>query len=112
MKNSREVEALVRAELTKISDQEVLEALTPLLVLPYRVDRKWDYGPDGQTHPCWTVLEHRESNTGIAYCENGFGPKVPWGLVFLSGDYMSIGMDCNWFPSLEDAFRDSMAWDE
>ncbi|CAG0933531.1 hypothetical protein TFLX_03094 [Thermoflexales bacterium] len=64
-------------------------------------------GKKGQTYPCWIVLEHKESNTGIAYCDYGFGPKDPWGLVFLSGD--SMGMDSGWFSSLEDAFRESMA---
>jgi hypothetical protein len=24
---------------------------------------------------------------------------------------MGIGMDCGWFPTLEAAMRDSMAWD-
>ena len=32
--------------------------------------------------------------------------------MFLSGPHMNIGMDCGWFVSLEEAFRDSMAWDE
>jgi len=59
-----------------------------------------------------TVIEHRESNTGIAFCNQGFGPAYPWGLVFLSGEHMSIGMDSGWFISLEQAMRDSMAWDE
>jgi len=59
---------------------------------------------------CWTVLEHQPSGTGIAYCEEGFGPDFPWGLVFLSGPHMSMGMDSAWFASLEDAVRKSPAW--
>jgi hypothetical protein len=54
------------------------------------------YGPPGQKYTCWTVLEHRPSNTGIAYCEEGFGPSFPWGLIFLSGPHMNIGMDAGW----------------
>jgi hypothetical protein len=57
------------------------------------------------------VLEHPPSNTGIAYSPQGFGPSDPWGLVSLSGDHMGIGMDSGWFPTLESAMRDSMAWD-
>ena len=78
---------------------------------PYPVERDWDYGNSGERFVCWTVLEHPDSNTGIAYCAQGFGPKHPWGLVFLSGPYMSIGMDSGWYASLEDAMRESMAWD-
>src|SRR5260370_40435213 len=59
----------------------------------------------------WTVLQHHPSNTGIAYCLQGFGPSYPWGLVSLSGSHMNIGVDSCWFASLEDALRNSMAWD-
>jgi len=57
------------------------------------------------------VLKHQHSDTGIAYCEQGFGPSDPWGLVFLSGDHMGIGMDSGWFSTLESAMRESMGWD-
>ena len=36
----------------------------------------------------------------------------PWGLIFLSGEHLSIGMDCAWYSTLEDAFRESMAWED
>jgi hypothetical protein len=103
---------LVEKELARIADPVLLAAIRSLLVPPYAVERDWDYGWPGQKHTCWTVLEHRPSNTGIAYCEAGFGPSSPWGLVFLSGDVMSIGMDSAWFASLEDAMRESPAWDQ
>jgi hypothetical protein len=57
------------------------------------------------------VLEHTESNTGIAYSEGGFGPHDPWGLVSLSGDHMGVGMDASWYTTLESAMRASPAWD-
>jgi hypothetical protein len=57
------------------------------------------------------VLEHPPSNTGIAYCAQGFGPSDPWGIVFLSGELTGIGMDSAWFSTLESAMRESMAWD-
>lgn len=78
---------------------------------PLAVERDWDYGRDDERFTCWTVLEHSPSNTGIAYCQQGFGPSCPWGLVSLSGQHMGIGMDCGWFSTLESAMRGSMAWD-
>ena len=105
-----QIATLVRKEIADISDRVLREALEKLLVDPYCTERAWDYGDEGQTYPCWIVLEHPASNTGIAYCAEGFGPSDPWGLVFLSGEHMSIGMDSAWFANLEDAFRESAAW--
>lgn len=73
--------------------------------------RAWDYGAKGVMYPCWTILEHVGSNTGVAYCTDGFGPAYPWGLVFLTGSHMSMGMDCSWYSSLEGAVRGGRAWD-
>ena len=109
---SARVQALVEAELSRVRDPAALPRLRALLVAPYPVARAWDYGAPGERYVCWTVLEHRASNTGIAYCERGFGPENPWGLVFLTGPDMSIGMDSGWFPSLEIALKESMAWDD
>jgi len=103
--------ALVAEQLSLIQDALCLSALRGLLVDPYPVLRDWDYGEAGQQFVCWTVMEHRSSNTGIAYCDEGFGPSDPWGLVFLSGTHTSIGMDSGWYRTLEDAFRESMAWE-
>jgi hypothetical protein len=111
MLTSQEVSSLVTAELLRISDETLLARIRELLVSPYPVERGWDYGRAGEQYTCWTVLEHSISNTGIAYCPQGFGPSEPWGLVHLSGDYMTIGMDSGWFPTLESAMRGSMAWD-
>src|SRR5262249_28688381 len=49
------------------------------------------------------------SNTGIAYCESGFGPGAPWGLVGLGEPNMSIGMDSNWYTTLLEAYFESFA---
>jgi hypothetical protein len=105
------IDRFVDDELARISDPVVVAAIRRLLVPPYAVEREWDYGRPGEKYPCWTILEHPPSNTGIAYCDKGFGPSHPWGLVFLSGTYMSIGMDCAWYATLEGAMRESMAWD-
>jgi hypothetical protein len=106
-----DIERLVGSELARIADKSVVGAIIPLLIPPRVEDRGWDYGASDQTYPCWIVLEHVPSNTGIAYCAEGFGPRSPWGLLFLKGEHLSMGMDSGWFKSLEDAFRDSMAYD-
>jgi hypothetical protein len=97
--------------MAAISDPAVRDLVHRLRVEPYPVERDWDYGKPDERYVCWTVLEHRPSNTGVAYCDAGFGPASPWGLVFLSGPHMNIGMDSAWFATLEGAVRDSMAWD-
>jgi hypothetical protein len=111
MLDSDAVAELVEQDLAQITDAAVASRIRSLLIVPTVVEREWDYGDEATTYPCWTVMEHRASNTGIAYCEDGFGPASPWGLVFLSGEYMSIGMDAAWYPRLEDAFRESMAFE-
>jgi len=101
---------LVDAELAELNDARVVAHVRELLVPPVPVVRGWDYGAEDETYPCWSVLEHRTSNTGIAYCESGFGPRDPWGLVFLSGtQHMSMGMDSGWFPRFLDAYFESQA---
>ena len=47
-------------------------AVTPSVEL-----RDWDYGESGQTYPCWLVWRNNGANSGIAYCEHGFGPGNP-----------------------------------
>jgi hypothetical protein len=111
MLNEQTINELVEQELSRLSDTKLFTRIAELRVKPYRVDRGWDYDKEGVKYPCWTVLEHPQSNTGIAYCYEGFGPASPWGLVFLSGPHMNIGMDSAWYASLEGAMRESMAWD-
>lgn len=111
MMTAEGISLLVRQELDRINDVVLLDRIRELLVAPYTVERGWDYGKISERFICWTVLEHPPSNTAIAYCEQGFGPSNPWGLVFLTGEQMGIGMDSGWFSTLESAMRDSMAWD-
>jgi hypothetical protein len=111
MQTAVKISRLVEQQVARISDRRLANRVKELLVAPYLVVRAWDYGAEGESYPCWTVLEHRASNTAIAFCSEGFGPAYPWGLVFLSGDHMTIGMDAAWYATLEDAMRESMAWD-
>lgn len=98
------VDALVDAQLAAIADPAVLGLVERLRIVPRQEVRPWDYG-EPHEYPCWIVLEHRSSDTAIAYCAHGFGPRAPWGLLFLTR-HLSMGMDSAWFSSLEDAVRD------
>jgi hypothetical protein len=105
------LKSLIERELESLSDARVLAHIRGLLIEPEVVLREWDYGKPGEKYPCWTVLEHPPSETGIAYCEYGFGPRCPWGLVSLeeSEEVGSIGMDSGWFTSLLNAYFESFA---
>jgi hypothetical protein len=106
------LKALIEHELEHLSDARVTAQIRGLLVEPEAVLRNWDYGKPGEQYPCWAVLSDAGSNTGIAYCESGFGPRNPWGLVWLGsgeGEHMSIGMDSSWFSTFIDAYFESSA---
>jgi hypothetical protein len=103
------LKTMVADELAILTDERVVAHIQAFLVEPTVTIRDWDYGQEGERYPCWTVLRHLPSNTAIAYCENGFGPRSPWGLVWLEGDQrlMSIGPDSAWFTTFLQAFFDS-----
>jgi hypothetical protein len=106
------LKALIDEELKHLSDPRVPAHIRSLLVEPSVVLRDWDYSEPVEQYPCWAVLNHDASNTGIAYCENGFGPRRPWGLVALIGNdpkAMSMGMDTGWFSTFLDAYFESYA---
>src|SRR5262245_59660817 len=107
MIDTNSLKNLVENELERITDTRVTNQSRGLLVEPPPVLRGWDYGVKGQQYVCWNVLEHHPSNTAIAYCQSGFGPKTPWGLVALEGRYMSMGMDSGWFPNFMKAYFES-----
>jgi hypothetical protein len=104
--------ALIDAELVDLDDARVAAHVRDLLVEPVPVLRDWDYGEEDEQYTCWSVLEHPQSATGIAFCDAGFGPGRPWGLVNLPHDAVppgSMGMDCSWFSRFLDAYFDSLA---
>ena len=109
IETTAQIDALFERELMRITQSDLVSLIERLRVPTRAEDRPWDYGAEGQTFRCWVVLEHRESDTAIAYCSSGFGPNYPWGLLFLTRD-PTMGMDSQWFASLEDAARQSMAW--
>jgi hypothetical protein len=104
------VGSIVEVEIAKITQPELASRVRELLA-PIRCEyREWDYGKPDEKHPCWIFAEHPESNTAFAFTEHGFGPSDPWGLLRISGEDLSMGMDSGWFHSLEDQFRASRAW--
>jgi hypothetical protein len=103
------LDALIEAELSTLTDERVVHHVRSLLVAPYPQSRKWDYGAADAAFPCWVVLVHKASNTGIAYSEFGFGPRSPWGLLSLGAGHVSMGMDSGWFRWFLDAYFDSFA---
>jgi hypothetical protein len=72
---TKTLKALVEDELARLADARVTTHIRSLLIEPTPVLRDWDYGVPGQQYVCWNVLEHHPSNTGVAYCESGFGPR-------------------------------------
>lgn len=106
-----QVRRLVSEQVALISQPDLRAFYEVHAVAPSVEMRDWDYGESGQKYPCWLVWRNEEANTGIAYCELGFGPGDPWGLLFLRGEYMSMGMDSGWFMRLEDALRNSPGWE-
>ena len=101
------LKALVEDELARMADARVTNHIRSLLIQPKPALRDWDYGEKGQQYVCWTVLEDRASKTGIAYCESGFGPSAPWGIIWLEDS--SIGMDSGWFTTFLQAYFESVA---
>ena len=107
----KRMQEIFAEELAKVRDSRALERIRELAVAPVQVRRVWDYGAPG-SYLCWTVLEHQQSSTAFVYCEDGFGPRCPWGLVSIDATTSSMGMDSSWFPSLEAALKDSFAWED
>jgi hypothetical protein len=100
-----QIKELVKEQLGNIEDDIVRAAIAALVVEPFCQHRQWDYGPE--MYPCWVVAEHPASDTRYVYCEKGFGPSPPWGIVSASG--LEMGMGSGWFRTLEDAFYESWA---
>lgn len=101
----------VAAELASITDDQVRHFIEGLLLpVPEAHLRDWNYGDDGQQFLCWTVLGHARSKTEICFCNEGFGPTMPWGLVNgVDEPDPSIGMDSGWFFTFLEAFFGSIA---
>jgi hypothetical protein len=101
----------IKLELSAFPDPLIKPAIEALLIPPRPILRGWDYGPPDQQFVCWQVMEDPDVGTGIAFCEEGFGPSCPWGLVSLdeTGARSNMGMDSEWFQTFLDAYFDSFS---
>ena len=99
------LKGLIESELATVSDPRVIDHIRGMLVEPHVLLRSWSYGD--QRYPCWMVLDDSADSGGeIAYCEYGFGPRCPWGLVSSgsSVEDQQMGMDFSWYPTFLGAF--------
>jgi len=103
------LKGLLEPQLATVSDARVIAHIRGMLVEPHVVLCNWDYGEPDQQYPCWMVLEDPHSGAEITYCEHGFGPRNPWGLVCSGPTHRSMGMDSGWYTTFLDAFFESFA---
>ena len=102
---------LVGEQVDGIVDSDLREAAMRLLIEPLLRDVPWEYGREDEAFPCWIVADLQPSVPYVvAYCERGFGPEEPFGII--DGDLSSLGMDAQWFRSLEAALRSSGVFGE
>jgi len=107
---SAEIATAVDEDLANLRDPRVLASIKALRVTPPTPIRLgWDYGAPGETFDGWLVLSDPGQRTGIAYCDQGFGPKSPWGLIGIGEASPSMGMDSGWFRRFMDAYFDSFS---
>ena len=106
-----QLDRLIESELLQLSDEDVASRIRLLLVTPIEHQRNWDYGVKDESFQCFTVLQDAVSNTAIVFCSQGFGPRSPWGLVFMRNEVTppSIGMDSQWYTTFLQAFFESGA---
>jgi len=107
--DATKLKALVECELLNVHDDRIVRSVQEFLVEPRAELRSWDYGAPNQKYVCWIAFDDREG-TGIAYCEQGFGPRLPWGLISPeASNHESMGMDSGWFPTFMEAYFESSA---
>jgi hypothetical protein len=102
------LKSLIERELANVRDDRVVQHVQSLLIEPRPEFRDWDYGAPNQQYLCWVVLDHH-SGTSIAYCEEGFGPRSPWGLISSDWRHGTMGMDSAWYPIFMEAYFESFA---
>lgn len=105
-----DIKRILQKALADIPNPDVVASLRGYLVTPREVVRDWDYKDDTQ-FSCWIIAVDPDSQTAIAYCDIGFGPACPWGLLNEPSQFNEMGPDSCWYFRLEDAFRQSMMWD-
>lgn len=105
-----EVRILVESEMRKIADASTAQAIRTFLITPRLEMRTWGWAKPSADYPVWIVAESSRYDYGIAFSDYGFAPEHSWGLVFLS--HRDFDADYCWYPTLEDAYRDSRLLEE
>ncbi len=98
-RSATEVKALIEQEVARIESPLLRQAAASVLVEPRLQPVPWDYGEDGEQFDCWIVANLRPWRPYVvAYCEQGFGPADPFGVI--DADLSTMGMDARWWDSL------------
>lgn len=106
-----QISALVAEQLQIIARADRRDALRRLLVPPRQETRDWDYGAPDERYPYWVVAESVDRGIMLVHCERGFGPDMPWGVLFTNDpEEVTLGMDAQWNWYLEEAFVRSGLW--
>lgn len=108
MKTDRaRLQRLLENEMAVIDNSDLQARVKALLIEPVFMRCAWDYGAPDETYPCWKVVgEPAVDTVGIIYCEQGFGPTCPWGLIWMNEAVPSMGKDSGWFRSFREAAAD------
>jgi hypothetical protein len=110
MTNAAQVAAALDDDLRNLRDPRVRASIQACRVpTPTPIRLGWDYGKPGDTFDGWLVFEDPSERTGIVYCDAGFGPKTPWGLIITGESCPSMGMDSGWFRRFVQAYFDSFS---
>jgi hypothetical protein len=94
------------SEIAAISDAGVRASVEALRVHPTLMTCEWGYSRPSEIYPCWKVAEDTVHGVGIVHCEQGFGPRTPWGLVWLHEPVPAMGQDSGWFSSFRETAAD------
>lgn len=104
-----DISDMINAEMSQLLDQGITEKIRTMLVFPEEIQCAWQYKEwqhdTNNLFPCWKVLV-TEDNACIVYCEYGFGPRYPWGLISIESSPPSMGDDSSWHASFVDAVAD------
>jgi hypothetical protein len=110
MTGAAQISAAIDADLRNLRDPRVrahIEAFRLPTPTPIRLG--WDYGKADEAFDGWLVFDDREHHDGIAFCDQGFGPRTPWGLINTGDAYPRMGMDSGWFHRFMDAYFEAAA---
>jgi hypothetical protein len=107
--NSESVQKLVEEQISAISDNDRQFALRAIVVNPYMELREWDYA-ENTKYQCWIIAEPKNDNYVFAFCNKGFGPNAPWGII-KKDIHGSMGPDACWYTYLDDLFIGAGRWD-